>query len=252
MDSGLRDTVVLVTGGTRGIGLATARAYAAEGAKVAVSYRTDRAAAAAAAAGLGPADRAMAVRYALEEPDGPAAAVRRVSERWGPVGVLVANAVRRGARRRPGTRCEDVPGGDWEPVLWDNLAGTLRTVRAVLPDMRRTGWGRIVLVSSHVAADGAPGQEFYAAGKEALHGFARSLAWDVAGDGIRVNVVCPGLTATAGVIADLPPAVREHEAGRTPGHRLTTPEEVAAAVVFLGSAANGHINGQTLTVAGGR
>jgi 3-oxoacyl-[acyl-carrier protein] reductase len=118
--------------------------------------------------------------------------------------------------------------------------------------MRRRGWGRLAFISSHIVHDGAPGQEFYGAGKAALHGLVRSLAWDAGPDGVLANVVCPGLTTTDGVLTQLPDEVRQRELRRTPTGRLSTPEDIATAVAFLCSAANTNITGTELTVAGGR
>jgi 3-oxoacyl-[acyl-carrier protein] reductase len=241
MDLGLKDRAVLVTGATGGIGAAVCRAFAAEGARVTVAYHSSADHAAALAREID----GTVVRYALEEPDTIAAAVQDVD-------VLVANAVRWGRRRTPGTRFEDVPTDEWQPFVAANIAPVLETVQRAVPGMRANGWGRIALVSSHVATDGHRGQDFYAAAKSALHGFARSLAWDVGPDGILVNVVSPGLTATARVLSGLPVPVRDGEIGRTPTGRLSTPEDVANAIVFLCSAANGNVTGETVTVAGGR
>ncbi|MCX5199483.1 SDR family oxidoreductase [Streptomyces sp. NBC_00249] len=253
MDMGLRDRTVLVTGGSKGIGLAVARAFSAEGARVALTYRSDEAAAARAAAGLGASrDRACHLRYALDEPGSPEAVVEEVCARWGGIDVLVANALVRPRRRGPGERFEDLPPEEWEPLLRGNVGGTVRTAQLALAGMRERGWGRMVFVSSHVAVDGKPRQEIYGAAKMALHGLTRSLAWDAGRDGVLVNVVSPGLTLTDGVRTALPGEVREEELKLTPTGRLTLPEEVASAVAFLGSAANGNISGQVLTVAGGR
>lgn len=253
MDLGVRDRTVLVTGGSKGIGLAVARAFAAEGARVALTWRSDEEAAARAAAELGAADgRATHVRYALDDPGSPQAVVDEVSARWGGVDVLVANALVRPRRRAPGERFEDLSPDEWAPLLEGNIAGTVRTVQAALPGMRERGWGRVVFVSSHVAVDGKPRQEIYGAAKMALHGLTRSLAWDAGPHGVLVNVVSPGLTLTDGVRTVLPSEVREGEQRLTPTGRLSLPEEIAAAVLFLGSAANGNISGQVLTVAGGR
>ncbi|WP_405016268.1 SDR family oxidoreductase [Kitasatospora sp. NBC_00070] len=253
VDLGLTDRVVLVTGASAGIGRQTARAFAAEGARVALTYRTgeDRARALVEELG-GAADRALAVPYDLADPGSVDAALAEVERRWGAVHVLVANALRRGRRRPPGGRTEQVPAGEWQPLLRDNLEQTLRTVQLVLPGMRARGWGRVALLSSHLTRDGAPGQEFYAAGKAALHGFARSLAWDAGPDGVLVNVVSPGLTRTDGVLADLPAELRDRETGRTPTGRLSTPDEVARTIAFLCSAANGNITGSVVEVSGGR
>ncbi|MFI6660246.1 SDR family NAD(P)-dependent oxidoreductase [Streptomyces sp. NPDC050523] len=253
MDMGLKDRTVLVTGASSGIGAAIARAYAAEGARVALTYRGDSTAGQRLARELG-ADRdtAMALRYSLAEPETVESAVAEVTRRWGGVDVLVANAVRWAPRRAPGEHFEDVPAGDWTAFLAGNLAPTLRTVQLTVAGMRKRSWGRIVLISSHVALDGHRGQEFYGAAKSALHGFARSLAWDLGPDGVLVNVVCPGLTATERVLGGLPAEVRERETRLTPTGRLSSPEDIAGAVLFLGSAANGNTTGQIVTVAGGR
>ncbi|MFD8483951.1 SDR family NAD(P)-dependent oxidoreductase [Kitasatospora sp. NPDC059673] len=252
MDLGLRERVVLVTGATGGIGREVARAYAAEGARVAVAYRSDRAAAEQLAEELGGPERAFALPYDLEDPESPHRAVAEVERRWGRVDVLVANAVRWGERRTPGTRFEDVPEKDWLPVIEGNLAPVIRTVQAAVGGMRARGWGRIVLISSHNALGGNRGQEFYGSAKAGLHGLARSLMWDLGSSDVLVNVVCPGLTSTDRVVAGLPAPVRERETGATPTGRLSTPEEVARAVLYLGSAANGNVTGEALHVAGGR
>ncbi|MEU5940803.1 SDR family NAD(P)-dependent oxidoreductase [Micromonospora sp. NPDC047548] len=253
MDLGLSGKTVLVTGATRGIGREIARAYATEGARVALTYHTDRSAAEAIADELGAArDQAFAVPYSLDDPAAAAQATAAVVQRWGALDVLVANAVRRPPRRDAGVRFEDVDDEQWLPVVHDNLGGTIRLTRLAVAEMRRRTWGRIVLLSSHNALGGGSGQEFLGAAKAALHGFARSLAWDVGKDGILVNVVCPGLTTTADVLSRLPAPVRERETAGTPTGRLSAPEDVAQTVVFLGSAANGNTTGETVTVSGGR
>lgn len=252
MDLGLTDRVILLTGGTRGIGRAAALAFAAEGARVVVTYRHAKDTAHDLVAELGGRDRAMAVRYALDEPGSPEDAVREAARGWGAVDVLVANAHRRGPRRPADVPFEDVPHGEWGTLLADNLTGTIRTAQCVLPGMRAGRWGRIVLLSSHVATHGQRGQEVYGAAKAALHGLARSLAREAGPDGVLVNAVAPGLTLTEGVREKLPDAVRAEERRRTPTGRLSGPEAVAAAVVFLASAANSNISGQVLHVDGGR
>jgi NAD(P)-dependent dehydrogenase (short-subunit alcohol dehydrogenase family) len=252
MELDLLDRVVLVTGGSRGIGLATARAFVAEGARVALTYRDSKDAAEQAVAELGGGNRVMAVRYALDEPGSAEAAVSAVRARWGRVDVLVANAHRRDGRRGPAERFDSVDPQEWHGSVMDNLSAGIRAAQLVLPGMRERGWGRIVFLSSHVVRNGRPGQEFYAAAKSALHGLARSLAWETGQDGVLVNVVAPGLTLTEGVLTKLPSGLREGERAQTPTGRLSEPDEVARAVVFLGSGANGNVSGEVLHVSGGR
>ncbi|RJL35882.1 SDR family NAD(P)-dependent oxidoreductase [Bailinhaonella thermotolerans] len=255
MDLGLRDRAVLVTGGSGGIGAAIARAFAREHARVALTYRSCREEAEAIARELGSGEgRALALPYSLAESGLPETGelMGAVREGLGPVDVLVAAAVRWGGRRSPGERFDAVDPGEWWPLIAGNLAPVIRLVQLAAGDMRRRGWGRIVLVSSLVAEQGRPGQEFYGAHKLALHGLARSLRWDLGPSGVLVNVVCPGLTATPRVLAGYPRDRGAAEVAATPTGRLSTPEEVASAVVFLGSAANGNICGEALTVAGGR
>ncbi|WP_327071971.1 SDR family NAD(P)-dependent oxidoreductase [Kitasatospora sp. NBC_01302] len=252
MNLDLSDRVVLITGAGRGIGLATARAFAAEGARVALTYRQSKDGVARLVNELGGTDCAMSVRYALDEPESAEAAVAEIQARWGRLDVAVVNAHQRGRRRPPGERFEDVDPAEWQPAVTDNVLGATRLAQLVLPGMRERGWGRLLFLSSHNVRHGRGGQEFYAAAKSALHGLARSLAWDAGPDGVLVNVVAPGLTLTEGVLEALPAALLEQERERTPTGRLTEPEAVADAVVFLASAANGNISGEVLHVSGGR
>ncbi|NJP33369.1 SDR family NAD(P)-dependent oxidoreductase [Micromonospora thermarum] len=250
MDLGLTDKRVLVTGATRGIGRATARAFADEGARVAVTYHTSEAAAEQVVKELGGEERALAVPYDLADPASVRAAVRRVEERWGGVDVLVANAqtwVWINPEDLPAY--EDLPLDEWLGRFRENVEGHLWTVREVLRGMRRRGWGRVVLLSSVTALHGNPGSEVYGAAKAALHGFVRGLMWTR--DGVLANVVAPGGTLTES-LDNVDPELVAQAARDTPSGRLSTAEDVARLVVFLGSAANGNVNGEIVRTAGGR
>ncbi|MEU7755596.1 SDR family oxidoreductase [Micromonospora sp. NPDC049101] len=244
MDTGLAERVVLVTGGSSGIGAAVAEAYGREGARVALTYRKEEQAAAAVADRIRLAGAAaLTVPMELEDLDSVTAAVATVEATWGRVDVLVANAVRWGGTAPdPTVRFEDVPVEEWRAMLGANVVGAVAAVRAVLPGMRTRGWGRIVLISSGVAEEGRPGPGPYGTAKSALHGLARALAWEGGRDGVLTNVVAPGLTPTAD--RRPPAALTDRLAASVPSRRLSGPDEVARLVVFLGSGANGNVTGE--------
>jgi NAD(P)-dependent dehydrogenase (short-subunit alcohol dehydrogenase family) len=245
MDLGLRDRVVLVTGGSSGIGRATAESFGREGARVASTYHGNGDAAKQTAAAVEAAGgTAMTVRLALEEQASVAAAVEEVVSRWDRVDVLVAGAVQWPTARAEGGRAEGLSLDNWQQGLRVNLEGTIATVHAVLPAMRANGWGRIVLLSSGVAEEGLPGPSPYGVAKSGLHGLARQLTWDVGRDGILVNVVAAGFTATERNLEHFPDSVRRQVSANTPSGRLSSPEEVASLITFLGSAANANLTGE--------
>ena len=135
-------------------------------------------------------------------------------------------------------------------MLRGNLEGAHLAIQAVLPSMRRNQWGRIVNVSSAVAADGYPGAATYGAAKAGLHGMTRTLAKELAPYGILTNVVMPGLTLTESVRQSMPEMV-EQAAKLSPIRHVPSPEEVASVIVFVASAANTTINGEVIRANGG-
>ncbi|MGA4994241.1 SDR family NAD(P)-dependent oxidoreductase [Nonomuraea bangladeshensis] len=235
---------VLITGGSSGIGAATALAYARTGARVTLTYNT------------GP-DRAAEVVKRIEAEGGEAAAVHldltdhatisaavaAAVAQAGPVDALVANAVRWGGVMPGSMPFEDVPAAEWTAAMHANVVGNALLVQGVLPEMRRRGFGRIVFVSSGVAEEGVPGPGPYGTAKMALHGMARALAWEAGRDGILVNVAVAGLTLTD-TRRPIPQSVLDEIAARTPSRRLSTADDMAALIVFLGSAANRNVTGE--------
>jgi 3-oxoacyl-[acyl-carrier protein] reductase len=234
--------VAMVTGSTRGIGHAIARALAEAGAKVAVLGR-DQAKAEQAAAGIGHGAQGFACDVTNEASVN--AAVAAIEKALGPVDVLVNNA---------GVTKDNVflrlTDADWDTVLEANLKGAFRTIRAASRGMMKKRWGRIINVSSVVALIGNKGQANYAASKAGLLGLTRTIARELASRGITVNAVAPGFIDTD-MTANLTPEQREALAKQIPLERLGTPEDVAAAVLFLASENSAYITGQVLVVDGG-
>uniref|UniRef100_A0AAU2V903 SDR family oxidoreductase n=1 Tax=Streptomyces sp. NBC_00003 TaxID=2903608 RepID=A0AAU2V903_9ACTN len=226
--------VALVVGGNRGIGLAVARRFIADGYRVAVTYRQ-----------APPPDGVFGVPCDVTNLDSVREAFDRVEEELGPVEVLVVNA----GIARDGLLVSMSERDFAAPVL-TNLTGAYRVTKRAVRGMLRARRGRIVLLSSQVALSGEAGQANYAAAKAGLIGFARSLARELGGRGITVNVVAPGLTDTD-MAAALPEARRQAILAGVPMGRMVRPEEVAAAVAFLAGSDAGAITGAVVPVDGG-
>ncbi|MGC8462987.1 MAG: 3-oxoacyl-ACP reductase FabG [Acidimicrobiales bacterium] len=234
--------VVLVTGGTRGIGLATAAWFVARGDLVAVTSRTG----VVAPAGVElPSDRFTALACDVTDPAAVDAAVSEVEERFGPVEVLVANA---GVTRD--TLLLRMGDDAWSDVLDTNLTGVFRVAKRTAARMVRARRGRIVVVSSVSAFLGAAGQVNYAAAKAGLVGFARSLARELASRSVTVNVVAPGLVETD-MLAGLGAEHRSLYEAQIPLGRVAQPEEVAEVIGFLCSEGASYVTGAVVPVDGG-
>jgi 3-oxoacyl-[acyl-carrier protein] reductase len=253
MDLNYTERVALVTGGSQGIGAATALLLGREGVRVAVTYREQRSKADAVVAQIKRAGgEALAVPLDLASDRSIHAAVHAALERWGRVDILVNNAIYWGDRRPWETPpFEQEPSEQWLPYLRLNSEGPYAAIQAVVPSMRERGWGRIVNVSSGIAVDGLPGSAPYGAAKAALHGLTRTLSKELGPAGILVNVVMPGPTLTERMVKLLPAAAREQREQASPIRRLLTPEEVAPAIAFLSSAANTSITGEIIRASGG-
>jgi len=243
-----KDQVVIVTGAARGIGAATARAFAREGARVAVLDIDAPGAQAVAGDAKQLGGEALAFKTGVTVAAEVRQAVDTIVSRWNRVDVLVNNAGGFSVMRKT----EDIPDEEWDAVLRFNVTSAFLCTKAVLPLMKRQKSGRIVNLASIVGRGGAVTvTAHYAAAKAAIIGFTRQLAREVGPDGITVNAVAPGTVATERFLALRGPEERKQMAASVPLRRVAEPDEIADAVLFLASDAARYINGVALDVNGG-
>lgn len=238
----LSGKTALVTGASGGIGGAIARALHAQGAAVALSG-TRREALEAVAETLG--DRTVVLPCSLSDAAATAALPGQVEAALGSLDILVNNAGL--TRDNLAMRMKDE---QWDEVLQVNLTAAFRLSRASLKGMMKRRWGRIIGITSIVGVTGNPGQANYAASKAGMIGMSKSLAAEVASRGITVNCVAPGFIETAMTDA-LDEKQHEKLLAAVPAGRLGTPDDIAAACVYLAAEEAAYLTGQTLHVNGG-
>lgn len=250
----LEGEVALVTGGWRGIGAAVCRAYAAQGARLAVNFPPGSAPARQGADQLVAELRrggtgAMAAEADVSDGQAVGAMVERVGAELGPVGVLVTNAA--ATARMPWTAIDEA---EWDRVMRVNVAGPFLCAKAVYPAMRARGRGKIITVSSVMFELGAVNALHYVTSKAAVIGFTRSLAREVGGDGICVNCVMPGAIRTESE-EELFPGEAER-AARELAIRQSIPrrgfaDDLGGTFVYLASGESDFVTGQVIVVDGG-
>ena len=236
----------LITGSSRGIGRAVARELAHQGWAVGINYLTRRDKAQELVEEL-TGEGCQAAAFQADVADGAAVEemVRRLTQTFGPVELVVNNAGVAGQ-----SLFQDISDEMWNRYLAVNLGGARNTIKAVLPHMISEKRGCIVNISSIWGQRGASYEVAYACTKAAIIALTRSLAMELAPSGIRVNCVAPGVINTD-MVQVLGQDTLDDLARETPLGRLGTPEDIAAAAVFLASERAGFITGQVLTVDGG-
>ncbi len=247
----LENQVVVITGASRGLGAAIARAFGREGARVVVNYYQSADQADAVATDIG--DRALSVQADVRDPDAVQAMVDTAADHFGdPVTTAIHNALidyRFDAENRD--IIDTIEWDDYQAQLDGSVKGALHLLRACLPGMRTAGEGRFVGISSNLVQNPAVPYHDYTTGKAALLGFVRNVASELGPDGITANVVSGGLLDETDASAATSDAVFDAIRQNTPRGTVTTPEEVADAVLFFASPWARAVTGQNLIVDGG-
>lgn len=241
----LANKIALVTGASRGIGKAIAQALVQQGYCTLGTATTDAGAQAISdyMQQLGGTGKGLSLN--VNDPEATAATLAAVKEEFGAPLILINNAGI--TRDNLALRMKD---DEWQQVIDTNLNAVYRLIKLCLKDMTKARWGRIISISSVVAASGNPGQINYSAAKAGLEGLSRSLARELGSRGICVNTVAPGYIETD-MTKDLAEAQRDKMLTQIPLGRMGKPEDIAAAVAFLVGAGGDYITGATIPVNGG-
>jgi len=244
IETGLKDKVVIVTGGSSGIGKATAQRFAQEGCRVA-SWDVRETA---------PEVNGITQRVDVTDTDAVSEAVKRVSEQWGAIHILVNNAgiLRDGqlVKFKDGIPASEMSDEQFDSLISVNLRGVFVCARAVVPHIKASGGGSILNASSVVGLYGNFGQTNYVASKAGVIGMTRVWAREFGKFNIRVNAVAPGFIATE-MVKSMPEKILDNMRQHTPLGRLGTPEEIANAYLWLASDTASFITGAVLSVDGG-
>ncbi len=234
--------IAVVTGGTRGIGEAISLKLQEKGRTVIANYGGNDAAAKAFSDRTGIAVR----KWDVGDHQGCLDACAAIEEEHGPIDILVNNA----GITRDATMMK-MTWDQWDEVIRIDLSGCFNMAKAVFPNMRTRGWGRIVNVGSVNGQGGQIGQVNYAAAKSGIHGFTKSLAMEGAKYGVTANAIAPGYIATE-MLATIPDVMMQKIVAQLPVGRLGLPEEIARGVEFLTSDNASFVTGSTLSVNGGQ
>jgi 2-hydroxycyclohexanecarboxyl-CoA dehydrogenase len=242
------DKVAIITGAAQGIGRAIAMRLAEEGAKVAIADINDTQAELTAGEIRTAGAQALAVKLDVTSLQSAAAAVASVEQQLGAIDILVNNAGWDIVEPFVENSVET-----WDRVIAINFRGALNCCRAVIPGMQSRGRGKIITISSDAGRVGSMGEAVYSGCKAGLIGFSKTLARELARNGINVNVVCPGPTETALLKSAMAgrPKVLAAMAKTIPMRRLGQPQDLAGAVAFFASPDSDYATGQVLSISGG-
>ena len=238
--------VAIVTGGGHGIGRAYAHRLAEEGAKLAIA-ELDAAAGERVAAEVG----GLAVRTDVSDEASVAEMARRTLERFGRIDILVNNAAMFATVPMSRAPFDELDPAEWDRMMAVNLRGTWLACRAVIPQMRKQRYGKIINISSSTAIKGSASRIHYVTSKAGILGFTRTLAMEVGKDNICVNCVAPGSTLSEENADEALVKYRQAAASTRALQRMQRPEDLVGAVAFFASSDSDFITGQTLVVDGG-
>ena len=251
MKARLEDRVAIVTGGGHGIGKAYATRLASEGAKIVIAEIDEKAAQAVARELTAAGREALGVNTDVSDPVSTERMAAATIERFGRIDILVNNAAIFATVPMSRSPFDQITIDEWDRMMSVNLKGTWLASCAVIPQMRKQGYGKIINISSGTALKGSPSRIHYVTSKAGILGFTKTLANEVGKDNICVNCVAPGSTLSEenpdeGVIK-----MRNQAASSRALKRVQSPDDLTGAIVFFASADSDFITGQTLVVDGG-
>ncbi|GAA0388945.1 3-oxoacyl-ACP reductase [Brevundimonas terrae] len=246
----ISDQIVLVTGGARGVGAATVRAFANEGARVIINWRASADAAQALAAELG--DRVIALQADVTDRASVEAMLATAHSHFGaPVTTVVNNALDYSFNGDARSQMETIGWDEFASQFETVIHGALNVIQAATPAMKTQGFGRVINIGTNLVQNPVVPYHDYTAAKAALMSLTRTAAGDLGPLGVTVNMVSGGLLRTTDASAATPDAVFDLIAGMTPLRSVTTPQEFADAILFFASPWSRAVTGQNLVVDGG-
>ncbi len=251
MENRLEGRVAIVTGGGHGIGKAYAMRLASQGAKIVIAELDEKAAHAVAAELTAAGHEAIGVRTDVAEPESVENMAAEAIKHFGRIDVLVNNAAIFATIPMSRSPFDQITIAEWDAMMVVNVKGTWLASKAVIPHMRKQGYGKIINISSSTAIKGSPSRIHYVTSKAAILGFTKTLANEVGKDNICVNCIAPGSTLSEENPDESILKMRGDAASVRALKRVQTPDDLTGAVLFFASADSDFITGQTLVVDGG-